>query len=69
MKVKILIPRAGLKVAYNIGDIVDIPEAQAVVMAERGEAELLEPLPEIQSEPAETEKTAKKSKKKADAKP
>ncbi|MGJ3501615.1 hypothetical protein PsalN5692_03882 (plasmid) [Piscirickettsia salmonis] len=36
MKVKILVPRAGINVAYNIGDIVDLPDKTAKAMIKQG---------------------------------
>ncbi|MGJ3493569.1 hypothetical protein ACR9PT_03170 [Piscirickettsia salmonis] len=38
MKVKILMPRAGINISYNIGDIVDLPEKSAKAMIKHGDA-------------------------------
>ncbi|MGJ3500342.1 hypothetical protein [Piscirickettsia salmonis] len=42
MKVKILVPRAGVNIAYNIGDIVDLPEKSAKAMIKHGDAQALD---------------------------
>ncbi|MGJ3502152.1 hypothetical protein PsalN5692_04110 (plasmid) [Piscirickettsia salmonis] len=51
MKIKILVPRAGINVAYNIGDIVDLPDKTAKAMIKQGDAQALD-----------TKKTKKKAK-------
>uniref|UniRef100_UPI002687054A hypothetical protein n=1 Tax=Piscirickettsia salmonis TaxID=1238 RepID=UPI002687054A len=38
MKVKILVPRAGINIAYNIGDIVDLPDKTAKAMIKHSDA-------------------------------
>ncbi|MGJ3495886.1 hypothetical protein PsalN5692_03812 (plasmid) [Piscirickettsia salmonis] len=38
MKVKILVPRAGINIAYNIGDIVNLPDKTAKAMIKHGDA-------------------------------
>ncbi|ALA26727.1 hypothetical protein [Piscirickettsia salmonis] len=39
MKVKILVPRAGINISYNIGDIIDLPDKTAKAMMKHGDAE------------------------------
>ncbi|OAJ33121.1 hypothetical protein [Piscirickettsia salmonis] len=38
MKIKILVPRAGINISYNIGDIVDLPDKTAKAMIKHGDA-------------------------------
>ncbi|QGP56896.1 hypothetical protein PsalMR5_04825 (plasmid) [Piscirickettsia salmonis] len=42
MKVKILVPRAGINIAYHIGDIVDLPDKIAKTMIMHDDAQAID---------------------------
>lgn len=61
MKIKLLVPRATATGPENRGDVIEVPDAEAVRMIEAGQAEpIREAAPERAVKPARAEKAAKR---------
>jgi hypothetical protein len=56
MKIKLLTSRSGSDGAFGVGDVIDVPQAEAIRMIEKGQAE---PLREAKA-PEKATKTRRK---------